>query len=149
MAQVEEVTGAGATKSGCGFTAHANCLIPLDQRIDDDVEVVVASVSIWDVDATSEEISEGYRAAHEHLSALAPTVWVELPPVFGVPSNHPSHEDSAELNEAVAEALGCELEHWSIRKAPTVDGVHYDSAGARRVAGRLGTLHAADACRTG
>ncbi len=146
MAQVEGVTERGATEPGCGFTDHAECTIPLDVAIPDDAEVIVAAVSIWDRGATDEQIAAGYRAYHSQLSELAPVVWVELPPLFGVGPNDPSYPESAALNASVASALGCTLLPWTLRFAPSVDGVHYTDDGAEEVADRFADLTVENVC---
>lgn len=148
MAQVEEVSGRGATQPGCGYTLHAPCQIPLRGSMPEgDGEVIVAAVSIWDFDASLEEIALGYQRYHQILSSHAPVIWVEVPPRFDEIPGESSYEKAAALNAAVSEALGCELAPRSLRHAPSNDGVHYaNQRSTAEVAERLSTLSADDAC---
>lgn len=146
MLQVRAVSKAGAATSGCGFTAAASCLILLEPSIPDDVDVIVAAVSIWDIDATAAEVAEGYRKYHDALSTVAPVVWIEVPPLFDEKPGDESYLEAAALNAMVREALGCKLVEWSIRNAPSEDGIHYVDDGAADVAERFRSLTSDDAC---
>lgn len=144
MEQVEEVIGRGATAPGCGFTFDALCLIPLE--IDDHPDFIVAAVSVWDKDASRREIEGGYRDAHAKLSAKAPVVWVEMPPLLGGKQGEPTPDEADAFNARVADALGCELVGWEVRDGESDDGIHYIRSGARDVAERLNDLTLDQAC---
>ena len=126
----------GHTQAGCGWTGFGGspvpCVVPLNPP---DKDTVIAHVSIWDVGATN---VDGYIAAHEYYSARAENVvWVELPPIpfwIGPP------ESAQELNDAVADALGCTLHPYEIRQTEMWDGVHYTLDGLAELAVRYELL---------
>ncbi|HUW04581.1 MAG TPA: hypothetical protein VMW08_19690 [Acidimicrobiales bacterium] len=144
MGQIKAVTGRGSTMNGCGFTIDAPCLVPLG--IDGDPDLIVAAVSVWDMNASEIDVVEGYRNAHAKLSADAPVVWVEVPPLLGGKRGEPTPDQADALNARVAAALGCELIGWEVRDDESDDGIHYVGSGASDVAKRLDDLSDDQAC---
>lgn len=106
----------------------------------DEGSVVVIGVSIhdamcrWPIDdpeAIRCEIDAStYTDVVDHYGQFAPVVVVEAPPVDE--AQNPTYAANsnariAELNQKVAETLGCALVPYEIRlRSPLVDGVHYE-----------------------
>jgi len=145
--------GFGSSFAGIGFAQSADSSVvnPVLAPPENFEGLVVVGVSVWDVGI--DDASAYVRAVETYRNAGYRVVVVEVPESYGhgsTPQSTPAQSAAfKQLNALVADAVGCELQPWTLRDVETVgdvgeadDYVHPSSAGVDQLLANLSVLAA-------